>query len=417
MFKNLTGRVPFEVKDGLQIVVTAKVSVYAPQSKIQLIVERIEPCGVGALALAFEQLKAKLESEGLFAPTRKKELVAFPKVVGLVTSPQGAALQDMLRVLKQRMPSTSVILSPCRVQGQGSAQEIAEALRRLDATSECDVIIIGRGGGSLEDLWSFNDEGLARVIASCKTPIVSAVGHETDFTIADFVADLRAATPTHAAATVVPDASEVRKLLAHKAARMGNATQAKVRHHKLSIEKLARRLGDPRMLLMRHAQRIDELSQKARVLMQRKRMRSLEQAQNLRRRLEAASPMSKVALLSKRLKTLNQRFWLAHPKSRLVPAKQRLVQCRNRMDALFSTRLQKGRERLSRHVASLCALSPLGVMSRGYAIVYQEVETHAKLVSSVSQLSESSAIQIRFSDGSVDARINRIIAMENENGQ
>ena len=197
MFKGFCEKVKFEVKEGLQVLIKGRVSVYAPQSRIQLIVESMEPVGAGALALAFEQLKEKLQKEGLFDPKHKKPLPFFPKTLGLVTSPQGAALQDMLRILNQRMPGLNILLSPARVQGQGSAAELAQALKLLEAQKICDVIIIGRGGGALEDLWAFNEEVLARAIYECQAPIISAVGHETDFSIADFVADLRCATPTH----------------------------------------------------------------------------------------------------------------------------------------------------------------------------------------------------------------------------
>lgn len=418
MFRNLTTRVPFEVKDGLQIVVTAKVSVYALQSKIQLIVERIEPCGVGALALAFEQLKAKLEAEGLFSAARKKALTPFPRVVGIVTSPQGAALADMLRVLRQRMPSVRVVLSPCRVQGQGSAVEIASALQRLDENGECDVIIIGRGGGSLEDLWSFNDEALARVIAACQTPIVSAVGHETDFSISDFVADIRAATPTHAASSVVQDANEVQKLVAHQRARLHNATKAKVRGASLLLEKYARRLSDPRVLLMRANQRVDELIHKIRSIVQKKRSNRSENVQQLRRRLEVASPMSKVTLLSRRLKAVSQRFWMLQPKARLSQIRQKLEHREGRLNELIAQRLKRSRENLYRMVASLSAMSPLSVMGRGYAIIYKRGSgDETQVVTSKDQIASDEYIRVNFRDGAVDAKVLNHIEEDQNNGK
>lgn len=410
MFKGLTTRVPFEVKDGLQIIVTAKVSVYALQSKIQLVVERIEPCGVGALALAFEQLKAKLESEGLFSAAKKKTLNPFPKVVGIVTSPQGAALADMLRVLRNRMPSTRVLLAPCRVQGQGSASEIATALSRLDASGECDVIIVGRGGGSLEDLWSFNDEALARVIAGCQTPIVSAVGHETDFTIADFVADIRAATPTHAATTVVPKVEDVLNLLTHQNARIENAARAKVRQSILAIERLARRLGDPRMLVLRSAQRIDELLAKARGLMQRRRIMNVERTEHLRRRLDAASPMSRVGALSRRFKILSQRFSVWQPAGKVAQVRHRLERAESRLHDRIALIVRKNREKLRRDVASLNALSPLAVMGRGYAIAYKD----NAVVMGVDQVAKGDDLKIRLRDGIIYATV---LAKDEQHGE
>lgn len=378
MFKGLTSRVPFEVKDGLQIIVTAKVSVYALQSKIQLIVERIEPQGVGALALAFEQLKTKLETEGLFAASKKKSLPAFPKIVGIVTSPQGAALADMLRVLRNRMPQTRIVLAPCRVQGQGSGAEIATALQRLDAQGGCDVIIVGRGGGSLEDLWAFNDENLARVIAACKTPVISAVGHETDFTIADFVADLRAATPTHAATTVVPKAEDLLQMLQHQEARLATSLRSSIRKGTLALERLTRRLGDPRMLVLRAAQRVEELVTKARTLIQRRRVRQSEIIVHLQRRLEQNSPLAKMT---------NQTH--------------RLERAQTRLHEKIQDILKRRRERLRRDVAALSALSPLAVMGRGYALTYKGEQ----LVTSVSQVEADDCLKIRLADGIVNATV------------
>lgn len=408
MFKGLTSRVPFEVKDGLQIVVTAKVSVYALQSKIQLVVERIEPCGVGALALAFEQLKTKLETQGLFAAERKKPLHPFPKVVGIVTSPQGAALADMLRVLNNRMPSTRVLLSGCRVQGQGSAAEIAAALERLDASGECDIIIVGRGGGSLEDLWSFNDESLARVIAKCQTPIVSAVGHETDFTIADFVADIRAATPTHAATMVVPKAEDVLNIVRQQRARIDSAARIKLRHQALAIERLTRRLGDPQMLVLRAAQRIDELLSKLRGFTQRRRLKNAELIDLLRRRLETASPMSRVGLLSRRFKAIRERFSRWQPLSKVALAQNRLERAQIHLHERMQRLVSKNKEKLRRDVAALSALSPLAVMTRGYSITFNGEH----VVTSVEQVKTGDTLTIRVRDGEIHSQV-----QEKKNGK
>lgn len=267
MFKGFCERVKFDVQEGLQVLIKGRVSVYAPQSKIQIIAESMEPVGAGALALAFEQLKAKLEKEGLFDPAHKKPLPFFPRVLGLVTSPQGAVLQDMLRILNHRMPGLQILLSPARVQGQGSAAELAQALRLLEAQKICDVIIIGRGGGSLEDLWAFNEEVLARAIYECKTPIVSAVGHETDFTIADFVADLRCATPTHAAQTVVPDKKELLDKLAQTENKLHKFAKAHIAKAQLLLAKLSRRLLSPKAMLLQVMQRLDMQAQRLEKIM------------------------------------------------------------------------------------------------------------------------------------------------------
>lgn len=294
MFKGFCDRVKFDVKDGLQVLIRGRVSVYAPQSKIQIIAEHMEPVGAGALALAFEQLKAKLEREGLFDPATKKAIPFFPKKLGLVTSPQGAALQDMLRILSHRMPGLEVILSPARVQGQGSSAELAEALKRLESQN-CDVIIIGRGGGSLEDLWAFNEEVLARAIHACPVPIVSAVGHETDFSIADFVADLRCATPTHAAQTVVPDKGELFERLKQAENKFHKLAKAHISKAQLSLARLSKRLLSPKAMLLSVMQRLDLLAQRLEKIMLKRLQAGRERLGADAAKLGALSPLKVLA--------------------------------------------------------------------------------------------------------------------------
>src|SRR3989338_1364028 len=195
LFRTRGRRIRFEPADGLHVMAFGSVEVYAQRGEYQLVVELLEPKGLGALQLAFEQLKARLEAEGLFDAGRKRALPRFPRKIGIVTSPSGAALRDILRVIGRRFGGLHIVIAGCRVQGDGAAAEIAQAIRDLDALGDVDVVIVGRGGGSLEDLWAFNEEVVARAIAASTAPVVSAVGHEVDFTIADFVADLRAPTP------------------------------------------------------------------------------------------------------------------------------------------------------------------------------------------------------------------------------
>lgn len=308
MFKGFCSRVKFDVKDGLQVLVKGKVSVYAPQSKIQMIVEQMEPVGEGALALAFEQLKEKLEKEGLFDAARKKKIPFLPNKLGLVTSPQGAALQDMLRILKHRMPGVDVLLAPARVQGRGSAEELADALQRLEQSGECDVIIIGRGGGSLEDLWAFNEEVLARAIFACQTPVVSAVGHETDFTISDFVADLRCATPTHAAQIVVPDCQELLDRLSVSKQRLHKLAKALVVKAHLNLANLSKCLISPKAALLQVMQRLDMQAQRLEKSMLRRFQGAKERFQVAVAQLEALSP----------LKVLNRGFSAVYHAGKLV---------------------------------------------------------------------------------------------------
>ena len=212
MFAGNARRLRFRPQNGMKVLCRGRVAVYEPSGQYQLYIEDMQPDGVGALALAYEQLKQKLQAEGLFDASRKKPLPRFPKTVGVITSPTGAAVQDIRNILYRRFPAINMVLSPVLVQGEGAPAQLINAVRQLDAQGQCDVLIIGRGGGSVEDLWAFNDEALARTVVACRTPIISAVGHETDFTICDFVADLRAPTPSAAAELAVPD---VRELKAH----------------------------------------------------------------------------------------------------------------------------------------------------------------------------------------------------------
>src|SRR5205823_7499837 len=214
LFRSRGRRVRFALEDGLQVLAFGGLDVYANRGEYQLIVALLEPKGAGALQVAFEQLKKKLDAEGLFAADRKRPLPAYPRVIGIVTSPTGAALRDMLQIIGRRFADLPVLVAPVRVQGDGAPTEIAAAIRNLCEVDALDVVIVGRGGGSIEDLWAFNDERVARAIAGCRVPVISAVGHETDFTIADFVADLRAPTPSGAAELVVREKLHVARSLA-----------------------------------------------------------------------------------------------------------------------------------------------------------------------------------------------------------
>ncbi|NOZ93939.1 MAG: exodeoxyribonuclease VII large subunit, partial [Acidobacteria bacterium] len=235
MWASRTRRLKFRVEDGLAALAMGSLTIYPQRGRFQLVVEDLQPQGMGALQLAFEQLKARLEAEGLFAAERKRPLPALPQRVGIVTSPSGAALRDMLKILR-RFPNLRVIVAPAAVQGEGAAAEIADAIGRLGRSGLVDLVIVGRGGGSLEDLWAFNEEAVARAIAACPVPVISGVGHQVDFTIADFVADLRAATPTHAAEIVVTHLAEQRR-------RLDEATRALVRDLRRHLEAARRRLA------------------------------------------------------------------------------------------------------------------------------------------------------------------------------
>lgn len=262
LFRSSQRFMKFTLQHGMQVVCRGRVSLYEPRGEYQLILEYIEPKGIGALQLAFEQLKARLEKEGLFELTRKKPLPLLPQRIGIVTSPTGAAIRDMLRVIKRRHPKVQILLYPVPVQGVDAAPALVEAIQYFNRGQQVDVLIIGRGGGSLEDLWAFNEEIVARAIYASRIPVISAVGHETDYTISDFVADLRAPTPSAAAEMVVESEERFQERIAALEAALQRAIRQKFDRIRVSLRDYARALGDPRRRLEQYAQRVDELSRR-----------------------------------------------------------------------------------------------------------------------------------------------------------
>ena len=264
MFRGANRRLRFMPENGMTCAGFGRIGVYARNGQYQLIVERLLPAGEGELQLAFERLKTKLAEEGLFAPERKRRLPAFPRTVGVVTSPTGAAVRDIVHVLRRRWPAIRILLRPVRVQGEGAGQDIAAGVAAFDASAAADVLIVGRGGGSIEDLWAFNEETTARAIAACTIPVISAVGHETDFTIADLVADLRAPTPSAAAEMAVRDYRETVAELQSSLRRAGRAVRGRLETLSLRLEatRRSRALLSPLDRLQQEAQRLDELWQR-----------------------------------------------------------------------------------------------------------------------------------------------------------
>ena len=294
MWRSTVARLRVRPEDGMRVTVRGRVTVYEPQGRYQIVCESVQSVGRGELRRRFEELVDKLRAEGLFDPGRKRPLPAVPGTVGLVTSPTGAAVRDMIRILRARLPGVRIVLSPCRVQGAGAAEDIVRALGRLDAAGLCDMILLGRGGGSLEDLWPFNEEAVARAVARCATPVVSAVGNETDLSITDLVADRRAATPSEAAQIAAPEAQDLRAALHGHAQRLRVGLQGCVREARGRVEALAGRpvLRDPATLVGLKAQRIDELAARLRaagriVVEERRSGLALAGA-----RLEALSPLA-----------------------------------------------------------------------------------------------------------------------------
>jgi exodeoxyribonuclease VII large subunit len=273
MFRHKSQYLDFKPANGMQVEVLALASIYEARGDFQLTLEKMRPAGLGALFEAFERLKRKLGDEGLFDPERKRELPLLPKQIGIVTSPQAAALRDVLRTLSNRMPNVPVVLYPTPVQGEGSGQKIAAAIRSASERADCDVLIVCRGGGSIEDLWAFNEEAVARAIADSHIPVVSGVGHETDFTIADFVADLRAATPTAAAQAVVPDGLEWRQRLLQLQKRFSRASDRRFEQAMQRLDFTQRRLVHPAQRIQLQSERLTTVKQR----WQRAMSRSLEQ--------------------------------------------------------------------------------------------------------------------------------------------
>lgn len=254
----------FQPADGQQVVAMGRVSVYEPRGQYQFVADFLEPAGLGALAAAFEALKKKLEAEGLFAAERKRPIPSFPRTIGIVTSPTGAAIRDLLKVILQRWPKIEILLAPVRVQGEGAAREIADGIELVNRHGRADVMIVGRGGGSLEDLWAFNEEAVARAIVASRIPVISAVGHEIDFTIADFAADLRAATPSHAGELVVPELTGVEEELSRAAQTLPAALLRRVTQEREQLRGMASSwaLRSPLERITQSRQRLDELQER-----------------------------------------------------------------------------------------------------------------------------------------------------------
>ncbi|MGH7310631.1 MAG: exodeoxyribonuclease VII large subunit [Candidatus Rokuibacteriota bacterium] len=360
LFRTRLRRLRFEPGDGQHVLAFGSLEVYVQRGEYQLVVELLEPRGLGALQLAFEQLKARLGAEGLFEAARKRPLPRFPRKIGIVTSPSGAAIRDILRIIGRRFAGLHIVIAPCRVQGDGAAGEIVEGIAALNAVGEVDVIIVGRGGGSLEDLWAFNEEAVARAIAASKVPVISAVGHEVDVTIADFAADLRAPTPSAAAELVVREKAAVVESLELVRSRMQRA--------------MARPLRD----LVR---RVDELQN-----------RLHHAGRGAHRRAE-----HRVELLGARLRA-------ASPFVRLRADRHRLERAEAQLTGAMSRRLVQGQHRLAGAVGRLDSLSPLAVLGRGYSLTRA---ADGRIVRAAREMQPGDPLNVLLHEGSLDCRVER----------
>ncbi|MAK71582.1 MAG: exodeoxyribonuclease VII large subunit [Idiomarinaceae bacterium] len=380
MFRGNNQRAKIRPQNGVQVLVRARVTVYAPRGDYQLIVEHIEDAGQGLLQQQFEQLKAKLAAEGLFANERKRPLPDSIRRVGVVTSPTGAAIQDILAVIKRRDPQLEVIIYPSSVQGEAAIPQLKHMLQSAFNRNEVDVLIVGRGGGSIEDLWCFNDESVARMLIDAPMPVISAVGHEIDFTICDFIADLRAPTPSAAAEVVSKDRSQSREQLRALHQRLMLAQQRKITQSQQQFRHLQIRLQQqhPQRQLQQQAQRADELQARATRAMQSQLQRLLQRESYFQSRLQALHPQKDLARYQSRLSDLQQR---------LNPAITRLLK-------------QKTEQQRS-ILQALNIVSPLNTLERGYAIVRDE---QGKVIRDSEQAPAGTKLNIRLAKGELKAR-------------
>jgi exodeoxyribonuclease VII large subunit len=346
LFRSSAVRLRFALQEGLHVIVRGRLTVYEPRGEYQIVLDTVEPKGIGALQLAFEQLKERLATEGLFDQDRKKSIPAFPRTVGIVTSLTGAAIRDILAVLRRRWPTLHILIAPVQVQGESAGRQIAEALTALNNLGSVDVIIVGRGGGSLEDLWSFNEEIVVRAIAASHVPVVSAVGHEIDVTLADFVADLRAPTPSAAAEAVVPVLAEIVERLRELTVRLG---QVMLRHCAFERQRLdagIRGVTDVRFRLQEAAQRTDDMVDQLREMVQQLLTAGRERVHGVQRDLSGLNP---ILAIKQGLAT--------------VP------QLSKRLEGQMGVMLAQHRHRIHATLAQLNTLSPLAILGRGYSIL------------------------------------------------
>ncbi len=368
-------------QDGLEVIARGRVGVYESRGEYQLYVETIEPQGVGALQLAFEQLKTKLAAEGLFDDQHKRDIPSAPSRIGIVTSPTGAVIADLIRVIERRFPAANIRLYPARVQGDGAAGEVVRGIRHFNEQPWAEVVIVARGGGSLEDLWAFNEEQVARAIAECSVPVISAVGHQTDFTIADFVADLRAPTPSAAAELAVPDVRGIYQTLSDLEQRATQALRYRIAilGRRMLEAGLERAAASVRRRLAESWQRLDEAEQSVRLGAERRLRLAHDSLANQDQKLSRLDIRVRLARRRQSLESLSQR---------LVPAQQ------HRLESLATW--------FAALTSSLNALSPVAILERGYAIVQTE---GGKLVTDNRQVGEGDALAIRLHKGRLGVRV------------
>ena len=384
MFRNSNRRVTFRPQHGQQVLVRANITLYEPRGDYQIIVESMQPAGEGLLQQKYEQLKAKLQAEGLFDQQHKQPLPSPAHCVGVITSKTGAALHDILHVLKRRDPSLPVIIYPTAVQGDDAPGQIVRAIELANARQECDVLIVGRGGGSLEDLWSFNDERVARAIFASAIPVVSAVGHETDVTIADFIADLRAPTPSAAAEMVSRNQQELLRQILSAQQRLGMAMDYFLANRSRRFTQIYHRLQQqhPQLRLARQQTALERLHQRMNVAIDGQLKRTSQRQSRLLQRLNQQSPQP-----------------------RIHRAQTRIQQLEYRLAENVRSRLSATRERFGNAVTHLEAVSPLSTLARGYSV---STATDGKVLKKVKQVKTGDVMTTRLEDGWVESQVTDI---------
>ncbi len=380
MFAKSVAKLPFQPEDGMNVLVTGRVSVFNKAGRYQFYVDSMEPDGVGALYVQFEQLKAKLDKEGLFDAAHKKVLPSFPSKIAVVTSATGAAVRDILTTIHRRMPSVEVLVFPTLVQGETAARKIAENIARINARNDIDLMIIGRGGGSLEELWAFNEEIVVRSVFDSDVPIISAVGHETDFSLADFAADVRAATPTAAAELAVPHYQDLNERLLERKYRLTNLMRQTLERSEVNLRAKRERLllRGPRKLLDEQTERLDYFSGR----MQNAFSRVIWQQET-------------------RLTQFSNRLQLVLPERLVADAKRDTKELAGRLQVATTDIIKLKRYEFEKHISALELLSPLSLLKRGYGVTYKA----GKVVKEVRELSAGDEVKVVLSDGAFLANV------------
>ena len=423
MFKGRNRQLRFIPENGMQVLLRVRVTLYEGRGEFQLVVEHMEEAGSGALQRAYEALKHRLGEAGLFDAGHKKALPAMPKAIGVVSSPDGAAVHDILTVLKRRFPAVNVIVYPVAVQGTDSAAQIAQAIATADQRQECDVLIVGRGGGSLEDLWSFNDEKVAQAIFACQLPIISAVGHEVDFTIADFVADVRAATPSAAAELAVPDAQQWLQKLQGHCRRLTLLMTHYLHNEQRHLQHLQRNLPQPKIVIHQQMQRLDRLEKQMHQAWQQSLKQHYQTLNYWSVRLKhpqatIETQRYKVNVLHDRLRRvmvqhqdkvtnhyrdLEQRLRIKSPLPGLKQQQLQFGQLQTRLHQAMTQSLQVRKAHFQQQIRTLSAVSPLNTLERGYSIT--TAHKTGSVLRNAEQVEVGQAVQVQLQQGQLICKV------------